>query len=79
MPHSAHAPKRVAIEQRWGRPIAAVLMDLYLVRGLSEAAVARELGVVQPHVHRWLVRYGIPRRTVRAFPTPPVMGVQKSP
>ena len=50
------------IEARFGRPITGLLTQLYVIEGLSEAQVARRLGVAQVTVHTWMVRYGIPRR-----------------
>ena len=69
-----HRDIRTRIEAGWGRPIAGVLADLYVVRGMSEAEVARALGCSQSAVHKWMVRLGIPRRSVRAFPPSAPMG-----
>jgi hypothetical protein len=63
-----------ALENRFGRPLVGLLTELYVVRGMSEAAVAHQLGVAQASVHRWLVRYGIPRRHRRwEFDTEPLV------
>ena len=59
---------RTRIEARWGRPLAGVLAELYVVRGHSEAEVAKALGCSQSAVHKWMVQLGIPRRSVRTFP-----------
>lgn len=66
-PAGKSTPKIAELERRHGRPLPGLLTDLYVIKGLSEAEVGRVLGVAQNQVHRWMVRYGIPRRTVRAF------------
>lgn len=58
-------PVQERIEAEYGRPIRSLLTELYVVRGLSEARVGRELRTSQQRVHAMLVRLGIPRRRVR--------------
>lgn len=62
------APRIDAIELEWGRPLSGLLAELYIVRGWSMSRVAQELRSSERQVHRWMVLYGIPRRTVRVYP-----------
>jgi hypothetical protein len=64
----ARGRKTTAIELRYGQPITGVLTQLYVIEGLSEKEVGRELGLAQSTVHDLLVHHGIPRRQW-AFPT----------
>lgn len=50
------------IEARLGRPMDAILRDLYLDQGMTLAAVGAELGVTKGAVSRWLERFGIEAR-----------------
>jgi len=61
------SPLQAQIEARYGRPIAGILTELYILQDLSEAQVAEIFGVNQTTVHDWLVKSGIPRRKW-AFP-----------
>jgi hypothetical protein len=54
------------VEGRYGRPIADVLRDLYVDRKLSQAEMARELGVHRTTVVEWMDRHGIPARYNRS-------------
>jgi DNA-binding XRE family transcriptional regulator len=61
MQNQTHAQELV--ELRMGRPIADVLRDLYVVRGLTQEQVAAEIGVTRMTAVRWLAEYGITRRS----------------
>ena len=61
MQNQTHAQELVAL--RMGRPIADVLHDLYVVRGLTQEQVAAEIGVTRMTAVRWLAEYGITRRS----------------
>lgn len=61
MQNQTHAQELVAL--RMGRPIADVLRDLYVVRGLTQEQVAAEIGVTRMTAVRWLAEYGITRRS----------------
>jgi hypothetical protein len=55
--------RRVAdVEQQWGRPIAGILTELYVIRGLTIRQAATALGMSRGRVHQLLQAYGIPRR-----------------
>ena len=58
-------PVQERIEAEHGRPIRAILTELYVARGLSEAQVGLELRTSQQRVHEMMVRCGIPRRRAR--------------
>jgi hypothetical protein len=44
------------------RPSKELLVNLLVVRGMSQAAVARELGTNRNSIGNWVKRYGIDRR-----------------
>ena len=64
----ARTPKIEALEREWGRPLSGLLAELYIVRGWPMSRVAAQLHSSERQVHRWMIRYGIPRRTVRVYP-----------
>ena len=64
----ARTPKIEALEREWGRPLSGLLAELYIVRGWPMSQVAAQLHTSERQVLRWMVRYGIPRRTVRVYP-----------
>jgi DNA-binding MarR family transcriptional regulator len=51
------------IESREGRPMAAILADLYREYG-KQKEVARALGVSQPTVSSWLTRLSLQETTI---------------
>lgn len=54
----------LAAEAKYGRPIDDVITDLLAKLG-SQAAVARELGITETTMSRWLERLGFePRRVI---------------
>jgi DNA-binding MarR family transcriptional regulator len=66
MPAKSQLPE---IEKREGRPMAAILMELY-ERHESQTAVARVLGVPQPTLSQWIKKLGL-REKVTLVPTNP--------
>lgn len=56
-PNRTHAQQLVTL--RTGREIPDLLRDLYLSQGLSQEAIAREVGVTRNTVAMWLREYGI--------------------
>jgi hypothetical protein len=50
------------IEARLGKPIEAILTDLYIDRGLTVREVGEELDVTGGVISEWLARWGIPAR-----------------
>ena len=50
------------IEAREGRPMDAILRDLYLDRQLTVEQVADGLGLTKGTISRWLERFGIESR-----------------
>lgn len=46
------------IEKEKGKPITEILQELYPVYG-SQTALAKALGVSQPTVSLWLIRFGL--------------------
>lgn len=60
-------PTEQLIEARFGSDLASLLRRLY-DSGLSQQAVADELGVHRVTVVRWMKTYGIPTRDRRAVP-----------
>jgi len=64
-------PRIEAIEAKWGRPIAGILTELYVIRGLSIRETARVLGISRERVYKLLREYGIPRRQW-AYPASPI-------
>jgi hypothetical protein len=69
-------PRIAAIEARWGRPIAGVLTELYVIRGLSIRQTARVLQISRERVNQLMREYGIPRRRW-AYPASPMDDAQK--
>lgn len=56
-------PAMKHIEQERGKPIAAVLAELFDQYG-SQVAVANELGINQGTLSMWLLRLGLKQHTV---------------
>ena len=52
------------IEMRLGRPLAEVLRELYVDRGMTTKQVGAELGVSDASVSRWMSELGIEARYV---------------
>lgn len=50
--------KMQLIEKEKGKPLSEVLQELYPVYG-SQTALAKALGVSQPTVSLWLIRFGL--------------------
>lgn len=50
------------IEAVEGRPMDAILRDLYVDQELTVAEVAARLGLTKGAISRWLERFGIERR-----------------
>jgi len=48
------------VEARLGREIPDLLDDLYHRRGLTQEAIASQLGVSRMTVQRWMTKYAIP-------------------
>ena len=65
----SRTPKIEALEREWDRPLSGLLAELYIVRGWTMSRVAAHLGTSERQVLRWMKRYGIPRRTVRVYPS----------
>jgi len=47
------------IEAMQGRPIAEILEDLYVAKGLTVEQVGTSLGITKGAASRWLDRFGI--------------------
>lgn len=58
-PTPTHAQELVAL--RTGRPISALLRELYVDQGHSQEAIADQLGVSRQAVARWLLEFGFSR------------------
>jgi DNA-binding transcriptional regulator YiaG len=56
-----HAQELVRL--RTGRELPDLLREMSQVRGLSQVAIAAELGVSRNTVAMWLREYGLPTRT----------------
>jgi predicted transcriptional regulator len=63
-PNRTHAQALVSL--RTGKPVEEVLRDLYLGQGLSQAAIAAELGITRITVAMWLREFGIERPAIPA-------------
>jgi predicted DNA-binding protein (UPF0251 family) len=63
-PERTHAQALVTL--RTGEPVEAVLHRLYVERGLSQAAIAAELGISRMTVAMWLREFGIDRPSIVA-------------
>jgi transposase len=50
------------IEAREGRPVEALLQDLYVEQGLMLSEVGERLGIGESAVSRWLAHFGIEAR-----------------
>lgn len=66
MPHmSRKTPNRThaqeLVELKTGRPVREVLEELYIERGLSQEAIADELGISRMTVALWLRQFSIVR------------------
>jgi DNA-binding MurR/RpiR family transcriptional regulator len=55
------------VEAREGRPVPALLQELYVRRRMTQAQIATELGVSRATVIRWMTRYGFVGRHPREF------------
>lgn len=58
-PNLTHAQQ--LIELRTGRVVRDLLREMYVDRGLSQGAIASELGVSRMTVAMWLREFGIVR------------------
>ena len=57
--NASHTQELIAL--RHGRPVPEILRDLHVSCGMSQVAVAAELGVTRQTVAMWLREYGIRR------------------
>ena len=65
----------LAVEEKYSRPIDDIIADLLAELG-SQAAVAREVGITEATMSRWLERLGFtPRRIIG--PTKAAAGIAK--
>lgn len=55
-------PTMQAVEHRLGRDLGDALREMYIDRGLTQAAIATELNVQQAQVSRWMRDLKIPTR-----------------
>lgn len=59
MPNLTHAQELVTL--RTGRELSGLLHEMYVERGLSQVAMAAELGVSRLTIAMWLREHGISR------------------
>lgn len=59
------SPGQQVIEAEHGRPAREIVGALYLDEGLSQAEIARRLGVHRLTLVRWMREWGIPTRSIR--------------
>lgn len=52
------------VETKIGRPVAEYLRDAYIVREMTQADIASDLGIDTATVSRWMARHGIPARVI---------------
>lgn len=55
------------VEARYGSAVAEILRRLYNDQGMTQQAIADELGVERKTVIHWMKRYGIATRDRRAL------------
>ena len=58
-PNRTHAQELVTL--RTGKPLDVALRELYVDQSLSQAAIAKELGITRLTVAMWLRQFGISR------------------
>ncbi len=59
MQPTTHAQELVAL--RYGRPVPDLLREMHLSRGMSQVAIAAELGLSRQTVAMWLREHGVRR------------------
>lgn len=64
---NVRTPRKRAVEAEFGRPLRLVLLQMYYVRRLDHAAIARELGVPEGTVASWFAREQIQPVTLAAL------------
>lgn len=62
-PNRTHAQELVAL--RTGRDLGELLREMHVERGLSQGAIADELGVSRNTVAMWLREFGVTRSEPR--------------
>lgn len=58
------------IEHRFAEPMDTLLRRLYHGEGLTQAQIAEQLDASVKSVNRWMVKYRIPTRDLRATAAP---------
>lgn len=58
-PNHTHAQELVTL--RTGKPVEIALRELYVEQGLSQVAIADQLGITRLTVAMWLRQFGISR------------------
>ena len=63
-PNRTHAQELIAL--RTGRDLEGLLREMHVDRGLSQGAIAEELGVSRNTVAMWLREFGVVRSEPKA-------------